>query len=80
MIDTSTDKPMSVSTGGDAGPYIMAPVSQLEKVRLLLDENTIPYWVDEIAISLNGKPEVTVINLGRGVDAVVVQAFLDNAR
>ena len=79
MIDTSTKKRLHVSDNGDAGPYIMVPVRQIDDVRALLDANTIPYWVDENAISLDGKPEVTVINLGHGADATTVQKILDNA-
>ncbi|MCH9003452.1 MAG: hypothetical protein IIC02_12845 [Planctomycetes bacterium] len=79
MIDVSTKKPLYVSTDGDAGPYIMVPVQQLDHVRTLLDANNIPYWVDEDAISLDGKPEVTVVNLGHGSDAATVQNILDNA-
>ena len=79
MIDVSTKKPLYVSTDGDAGPYIMVPVQQLDHVRTLLDAKNIPYWVDEDAISLDGKPEVTVINLRLGCDAASVQDILDNA-
>lgn len=79
MIDTSTKKPLYVSTAGDAGPYIMVPVRQVDGVRALLDGNNVPYWVDQQAVSLDGKPEVTVVNLGRGADPAAVQNILDNA-
>jgi hypothetical protein len=78
MIDTTTDKPLEVLTDGNAGPYIMVPVAQLEKVRNLLDASKIPYWVDEEAISLDGKPEITVINLSHGSDPNRVQKLLDS--
>ncbi len=78
MIDTTTRQPLCVSTDGDAGPYIMVPVAQLQRVRTLLDENTILYWVDEEAISLDGKPEVAVINLGQGSNPATVQSLLDS--
>jgi hypothetical protein len=79
MIDTSTKKPLYVSSDGDAGPYIMVPVQQIDDVRALLDANRIPYWVDENAISLDGQPEVTVINLGHGAGPATVQNILDDA-
>ena len=79
MIDTSTKKPLYVSRDGNAGPYIMVPVQQIDEVRTLLDAYRIPYWVDENAISLDGKPEVTVINLGHRADAAAVQDILDRA-
>jgi hypothetical protein len=78
MIDTTTDKPLYVSTDGDAGPYLMVPVAQLERVTTLLDANKVSYWVDEEAISLDGKPEVAVINLGHGSDPDKVQHLLDS--
>ena len=79
MTDETTNKPLYVSADGTAGPYIMVPVSQLEAVRELLDASEIPYWVDEDAISLDGEPEVSVINLGRDVDPQEVQGILDGA-
>lgn len=79
MIDQCTNKLLHVSTDGDTGPYIMVPVKQIDDVLALLDAHDIRYWVDEDAISLDGKPEVTVVNLGRGSDAKVVQKILDDA-
>ncbi len=79
MIDRSTKKPLYVSTDGNAGPYIMATVQQIASVRKLLDANNISYWVDEDAVSFDGKPYVTVVNLGHGSDAENVQKILDNA-
>jgi hypothetical protein len=78
MLDTTTRQPLSVSTDGDAGPYIMVPVAQLDKVKALLETHKVSYWVDEEAISLDGKPEVTVINLGRGSNPAVVQSLLNS--
>ena len=78
MIDTSTQKPLRVSTAGNAGPYIMVPVDQLESVRNLLDTNEISYWVDEEAVSLDGKPAITVINLGQQTDPKIIQGLLDS--
>ena len=80
MIDAGTDKRLSVSNDGNAGPYIMVVVEQLDKVRLLLDENRISYWVDREAISLDGKPAVTVVNLGNDADPLEIQQLLDEAQ
>lgn len=80
MTDRTTKEPLRVSTDGTVGPYIMVPVSQLEDVRQLLGSRHIRHWVEEDAISLNGAPEVAVVNLGRGADAVAVQAVLDSVR
>ena len=78
MTDTTTQKRLRVSADGTAGPYIMLPVSQLEEVKALLDRNGIRFWVEENAISWNGKPETTVINFGRGGNASAVQTILDS--
>ena len=61
-----------------AVPYIMVPVVQLERIRALLDANKVRYWVDEEAISLDGKPEITVINLGGRSDPEPIQHLLDS--
>ncbi len=78
MIDTTTHEALNVSTDGDAGPYIVIPVAQLDKVKALLQANKVPYWVDEEVISLDGKPEVAVINLGNGSNPATVQSLLDS--
>ena len=80
MIDATTKQPLYVSTDGTAGPYIMVPVSQLAEVRQLLDSHGLRYQVEEDAISLNGAPEVAVIDLGRGADAKAIQSILDRIR
>ena len=79
MTDTTTRRPIQVSTDAASGPYIMVPVAVPEKARKLLVENDIPHWVDHIAISVDGRPAVTVINLGRQVDSRRVQDLLDAA-
>ena len=72
MTDTNTRRPIRVSTGGTSGPYIMASVKLLEKVRRLLI-NDIPHWVDHNAISVDRATGSVVINLGRSVDPRRVQ-------
>ena len=79
MTDVVTTKPLVVSSDAAVGLFITVPVSQLDEVCRLLDGRGIRYWVDEYAVSLDGEPEVTDINLGRGGDAVAVQALLDSA-
>ena len=69
MNDVTTRQPLYVSIDGSARPYIMVLVSQLDAVRQLLDQHRIPHSVDDDVISLNGEPEVAVIDLGRGGDA-----------
>jgi hypothetical protein len=57
----------------------MVSVELLEKVRKVLVENDVPHWVDHHAISVDGRPAETVINLGRRVDSRRVQELLDAA-
>ncbi len=78
MIDTTTHEPLYVSTDGDAGAYIMVPVAQLDGLTTVLNSSQVRYWVDEEAISLDGKPEVAVINLTEGSDPATVQSLLDS--
>jgi hypothetical protein len=80
MTDATTQQHLRVCTDGTVGPYIMVPVSQLDEVKQLLNSNRIGYWVEESAISWEGAPYVTVVNLGRDGDARAVQAILDSAR
>lgn len=77
MIDSSTRKPIRVLTDGTSGPYVMVPVDQLDQVRKLLHANDIPHWVDHHAVSVDGRPAVAVINLGKKTDPRRVQALLD---
>jgi hypothetical protein len=78
MTDSTTQQRLLVSTDGTAGPYIMVPVSQLDEVKAILGRNRVYLWVDEHAISLNGTPEIAIINLGREADAAAVQNILDS--
>jgi len=80
MTDAISQQPLRVSTDGTTGPYINVPVSQLDEVRRLLDDNKIRYWVEENSISWDGGPYLTVINLGREGNAAAVQSILDKAR
>lgn len=78
MTDSSTKKPLGVTGTGSAGSYLMVPVSQLDDVRKLLDADRIPYWIDDLAISIDGEPEVTTITFRPGIDPQVVQRLLDS--
>jgi len=77
MIDTTTRERLRVAADGIAGPYLMIPVSQVPRIREALDRHRVHYWIDADAISLDGKPAVTVVNFGRTGDAQRVQRILD---
>jgi len=77
MIDTVKPKRLTVSERGPAGSYIIVPVARIAEVREVLDSQNVPYYVDEITISLDGKPPVVFVNLNRKVDPLEVQTLLD---
>jgi hypothetical protein len=58
----------------------MVPMHQLSRVRETLDSHQISYWVDREAISLDGKPAIAFVNLGRLEDARRIQALFDDTR
>ena len=58
----------------------MVPVSQLPDLLDLLDKHRIRYSVEEDAISLNGAPEIAVVDLGHGADVAAIQPILDSLR
>jgi hypothetical protein len=79
MIDSQTQSKTRVSSDGTAGPYLMVRLDQLSRVRAILDQQKIQYWVDSDAISLNGKPAIVIVNFGRSEDAKRIQTVLDQA-
>lgn len=79
MTDTRNGTRLRVLDGGDGWLYIRVAADQVGEVRKLLDREGIRYWADSFAVSLNGKPAVTVISLGLNNDADRIQAILDAA-
>jgi hypothetical protein len=77
MTDTVTRKPIKVETHGGELGYIRIPLAQLDTVTAVLDANKVPYWVDEEALSMDGGPEITWINLDEDADLALVQRLLD---
>ena len=55
----------------------MVPFLRLEQLRSLLLNHSIPHWVESNAISLDGSPEISIINLGRGADVEGIQTLID---
>lgn len=79
MIDLTTQEPIVVHKEGTGGPYIMVPLDQLSAIETMLSANGVSHWSDPDAISLDGRPAIVVINLGRGANADRVQRLLDAA-
>ena len=80
MIDATTPKPLKILIHGTADPYIRLPFAQLAKIRRLFDEQEIRYTGDDHIISIDGGPEMAIIDLGRGANVPAVQAILDDVR
>lgn len=77
MNATTSTRPIRVSGHGTPLPYIMLEVSQLDRVRSILDAGGIKYDVDLSSVSINGAPAMIVINFRRGADAQVIQDLID---
>jgi hypothetical protein len=78
MIDSITKEPIRVSDDGDAGPYIIVQLDQVELVKGLLDTAGYDYDVDEDAISFNDQPYTSIVNLGLQADVAGIQRLLDD--
>lgn len=78
MPNTTSDRPAYISSEGESVSCIIVPLSQLDTVTSLLDANDVPYWVDEESLSIDGKPEVTFINLDDRSDPENIRRLLDS--
>ena len=78
MIDTTTHKPLRVSTVGGARPYLILPFEQLDKVTALFDANGIPYSVEDEVLSMDGGPETAWIHFEEETDPAAIQRLLDS--
>ena len=78
MIDTMTRKLIAVETDGGTVPYVVVVVDQLGKVIALLEANSIPYYVDEEYLSMDGGPAVATVNFARHADPERLQRLLDS--
>ena len=77
MQDRQSGTNVTVSTDGDAGPYLLIGRDQLDRVTQALNENGIIYSVDRDAIRADGVAVTSVVNLGQDADATAVQSILD---
>jgi hypothetical protein len=77
MRSSIADAPLVVSTDGMAGPYITVTTDQLKPVVQALQAQGIALAVDDDAVMLDGKPALSVINLGHDTDVDRVKETLD---
>ena len=79
MTDVETQDRLKISTGGDAGPYLMLPLQQLEDVLRLLKTHNVTFSVEDDAMQLDGRPAIAIVNFGRDTDPGQLQQLLDAA-
>lgn len=77
MATSTADAPLTVSTDGTAGPYVVVTSEQLGPVIEALRAEGVRFQVDQEAVLLNGAPALAVIDLGTGADVTRVQGVLD---
>jgi hypothetical protein len=77
MTTSASDAPLTVSTDGTAGPYVIVTPEQLRPVMEALRADGIRFQVDDEAVPLNGAQALAVIELGGGADVGRVQGVLD---
>jgi hypothetical protein len=77
MPISATEAPLTVSTDGTAGPYLIVTPEQYVAVTEALRADGVPFEADLDAVRLNGAPALAVIELGRGADVRRIQAVLD---
>ena len=64
MTNTQTGGRVIVHTDGTAGPYAMAPLTQLNDLSAALRAADISFHVVEDGISLDGRPVIAIVNFG----------------
>jgi hypothetical protein len=77
MTKTNTTLPLKIYAEHGNHPYIRVPLTQLETIKKLLDEDGHVYRVFEYAISHDGKPLTAIIDLDRRADLKAIQTVLD---
>ncbi len=77
MRSSLTDAPLVVSTDGTAGPYVTVTTDQQAPVVQALRSQGIAVEVDDDAVVLDGRPALSVIDLGHSADLQKVQGILD---
>ncbi len=80
MTSTLNGTRLQIPDCGDGWLDIRVAADQVDEVRKVLDRQGIRHWADMFAVSIDGKPAVTVISLGKNHDAGRVQTVLDAAQ
>ena len=77
MTSTSSRNSLRIIQGNHGTASISVTGPQLPDVRAILDANSIPYWVEEMAISFDGGPLIWFLRLEGKCDVPAVRRLLD---
>jgi hypothetical protein len=77
MIDIELHTPLLIRTEGNAGPYLLVPIQQIENVEAVLRAARIAFSISRDAVQLNGHDAIALVDFGRRADAAAIQAVLD---
>lgn len=65
MIDIATEEALPVRISGFGIPYLIVDVRQVEEVKEFLDAHGYIYHETPNAVTLDGQPSDSVLNLGK---------------
>jgi hypothetical protein len=77
MINTMTNEPLRVETGGTPIHSLDLPYSQLEEVKHRLDAEGVEYWVRSELFIWEDEPPVAHISFHPRTDPKRIQEILD---
>jgi hypothetical protein len=77
MIDTVTKQPLKIVDDSRAGPYVHVPATQIDTVLRLLQSSGLKCWQSGV-MSVDGRPAMGFVYLGRNGNARAAQSVLDS--
>lgn len=76
MLDDYNNQPFTVSTDGDAGPYLMVKPAQVVAVQMAFSKHRISHAIDYDATQNGGTGVLTVFNFGHSADVTRIERIL----
>jgi len=76
MLDDYKKQPFTVSTDGDAGPYLMVPPAQVEAVQLAFSKHKVSHAIEYDVSQNAGTGVLTVFNFGNSADVARIERIL----
>jgi hypothetical protein len=78
MIDSITNRRLTVNGTAPAGSNIVVPVEQLGEVTAALTRGGVTHWVAKETVSVRNLPPFAFVKLSRSSDTAMVQQILDS--